>query len=137
MSKTWALGSVSGSLAASDVFVIPSRSEGYCLALVEAMSAGLPCVCTRVGIAPDVIRHGWNGLLVDRENCKELAEALLLLTRDPQLRENLAREAAASKVAPSLGEYAERLVDLYASLLPRRSELAEQPAGPFRQSGGQ
>ena len=51
-------------LAASDLFVLPSQSEGMPRALMEAMAMGLPAIATNVGGVPDVLRHGRDGVLV-------------------------------------------------------------------------
>jgi glycosyltransferase involved in cell wall biosynthesis len=80
-------------LAASDVFVLPSRAEGLGLALMEAMSAGLPCVASRVGGIPDLIEDGQNGLLVEPEDVAGLAKALLKLLEDRELAKRLGDRA--------------------------------------------
>jgi N-acetyl-alpha-D-glucosaminyl L-malate synthase BshA len=80
-------------LAASDVFVLPSRAEGLGLALMEAMSAGLPCVASRVGGIPDLIEDGQNGLLVEPEDVAGLAKALLKLLEDRKLAKKLGDRA--------------------------------------------
>ena len=73
--------------AAADVFVLPSRSEGMPLALLEAMACGLPSIVSNVGGVPEVIRHGINGLLFEPEDCRKLAEELASeLTREDQRR---------------------------------------------------
>ncbi len=104
-------------LAASDLFVLPSRSEGYGMALTEALAGGLPCIATRVGVAPDLIRDGQNGFLVAREDAKALADYMLRLARDKDDRERMSRVARSERVAPSTGEYASRVVALYETLL--------------------
>jgi len=122
---------VFGALAASDVFVLPSRSEGDSNALREALLAGLPCLSTRVGSAADVIRPGENGLLVDREDVSSLAGALRGLASDPELRTRLASGAASARIGPSLEEYAEQLMSLYESLLEQRGRRCPvTSAGP-------
>lgn len=60
-----------------DVFVLPSLSEGMSNALLEAMAAGMVCVCTPVGGAPDLIRDGENGILAASTTAKALADALV------------------------------------------------------------
>ena len=76
-------------LNAADIFVLPSRWEGWPLALAEAMAAGLPCVGTDVPGIRDIIDNGRTGLLVPSENPTALAEAIRKLTTDPALRDSL------------------------------------------------
>jgi glycosyltransferase involved in cell wall biosynthesis len=83
-------------LAASDIFVMPSRSEGQGLALVEALSSGLPCVAAAVGGIPSFLRHQENGLLFEREDSSALAAALLEMVRNDRLRSRLAARARPS-----------------------------------------
>ena len=72
-------------LAAMDVFVLPSHSEGMPNALLEAMAAGKPVVATRVGGSAEVIRDGKNGLLVAPQDPGGLAAAIARLRADPAL----------------------------------------------------
>jgi glycosyltransferase involved in cell wall biosynthesis len=50
---------------------------------MEALSTGLPVVATRVGGIPDIVAHGTTGLLVEKGNVEQLADALITLLRDP------------------------------------------------------
>ncbi len=70
-------------LAASDVFVLPSFSEGIPLSLVEAMAAAKPVVATAVPGNLDVVVDGRYGLLVPPGNAEALADALCDLLADP------------------------------------------------------
>jgi len=63
-------------LAASDLFVLPSLAEGFSLALIEALAAGLPVVATNVGGAGEVIRDREGGILVPPADSAALAAAL-------------------------------------------------------------
>ena len=109
---------ISKVLAVSDVFVLPSRSEGYGKVLVEAMMSGLPCISTKVGCATDVIENRVNGLLVDRGNEKQLTDAMISLAKNPKLRSKIACAVQArNDYAPTFSEYNDRLIALYKRLL--------------------
>ncbi|MFZ1787749.1 MAG: glycosyltransferase family 4 protein [Saprospiraceae bacterium] len=63
------LGWVSGEkkydlLRNTDIFILPSHYEGFPNALLEAMSSGIACISTNVGAVPDIIVHGYNGLII-------------------------------------------------------------------------
>lgn len=70
-------------LSEADIFVLPSRSEGFSNAIVEAMAASLPVVATRVGGNAEAVEDGVNGLLVPPEDPIALAAALVRLISDP------------------------------------------------------
>lgn len=72
---------------AADVFVLPTLSESCSMALLEAMSAGLPVVTTRVGGNLQLIQEGHNGLLVTPGDVQALTEALDALVTDAARRE--------------------------------------------------
>ena len=80
-------------LAASDVFVLPSRWEGLPMALLEGMMAGLPVIATRVEGVDEVVEPGTHGLLVPLESPTELAQAILQLLRSPQDRQRMGAAA--------------------------------------------
>ncbi len=78
---------------ACDIFVLPSDHEGWGLVLVEAMAAGKPVVTTDVGLAGEVVEDGVTGIVVPRRNERELAEAIVRLIEDGELREKIGEEA--------------------------------------------
>ena len=71
-------------LAESDIFVLPSRSEGFSNAIIEAMAASLPVVATNVGGNAEAIENGVSGYIVPSEDPDALAEAILRLVQDPE-----------------------------------------------------
>ncbi|MEX1198923.1 MAG: glycosyltransferase family 4 protein [Pseudohongiellaceae bacterium] len=96
----------------ADVFVLPSRFEGYGMVFAEALAAGLPVIATRAGAVPDVVPDT-AGLLVAPEDTQALSEALRSLLTRPDLRRQLqagARGAAAS--LPTWSDSARRIARL-------------------------
>ena len=110
-------------LAAADVFVLPSRSEGLPLALLEAMFAGRPIVATRVGEVPTVLADGAAGLLVDPGSPDQLAAAIDRLLGDPALAQTLGSRAQERANAEF---HVSRMVERYASLYRDALDRAAQ-----------
>jgi len=73
-----------------EALVLPSRSEPFGIAIVEALACRKPVVATRVGGIPEIIEDGKTGLLVDSDNSGALAEALIRVLKDRELRKVLA-----------------------------------------------
>jgi glycosyltransferase involved in cell wall biosynthesis len=76
-----------------DVVAMPSRSEGFPLAMVEAMLAAKPVVATRVGSIPEAIIDGETGILIDKNDTSALVQALQQLRDNPQQRRSLGERA--------------------------------------------
>jgi glycosyltransferase involved in cell wall biosynthesis len=105
-------------LASADAFVLPSRSEGLPLALLEAMFAGLPIVATRVGEVPAALADGDAGLLVEPGHPGELAGAIDRLLRDAELARRLGGRARVRALAEfDVTRMAARYESLYAPAL--------------------
>ena len=67
----------------SDIFAFPPIwDEGFGLPPLEAMAAGTPIVTSRSGTVPETVINGSTGLIVEKNNVEELAQALLLLLED-------------------------------------------------------
>ena len=77
----------------SDIYVLPSLSEGLPIGLLEAMALGSPVVASSVNGVPEVLQHGVNGLLVPPGDVNALLAALTQMASDPSLRERLAEAA--------------------------------------------
>ncbi len=80
-------------LAAADMFVLSSRWEGNSLSVMEAMAAGKPVIATAVGGVPELVQHGISGVLVPPGDVEALAEAILKLAGDRNLRRQMGKEA--------------------------------------------
>lgn len=111
------VGDVKAMLLAGDVFVLPSRSEGCCNALLEALEVGLPCVATKVGNAVEVLEGFGAGLLVPRNDPAALGIALVSVLRDERvLAEMASRARIPDSVRDRLGN-AQLMADLYEDAL--------------------
>lgn len=73
----------------SDLLLFPTRYEGFGLPLLEAMAAECPIITTDIPVVREIIRHGYNGLLVPYNNSKALARAALAVLRNPALCNHL------------------------------------------------
>jgi glycosyltransferase involved in cell wall biosynthesis len=80
-------------LSETDIFVLPSLSEGMSNVLLEAMSCALPVVVTGVGGALDMIRHGINGMLVPPGDPEALRDSLVYLMSNESFSVSLGNEA--------------------------------------------
>jgi glycosyltransferase involved in cell wall biosynthesis len=106
-------------LAAADVFVQPSLSEGLPLAVLEAMAAGLPVVATRVGGVAEAVRDGETGYLVPSADPPALADALAkVLGSEDRGAAFGARGRMRAEQEFSIGVMAERYRNLYLRRLP-------------------
>ncbi|UCH57292.1 MAG: N-acetyl-alpha-D-glucosaminyl L-malate synthase BshA [Candidatus Bathyarchaeota archaeon] len=99
-------------LGCSDLVVLCSETESAPLTLLEGMSASLPVVATRVGGIPEIIEDEVNGFLVSPKNPEAIAERILRLNSDPELRRRLgcaARETVLERYTSEkvVGQYME------------------------------
>ena len=85
--------------ADADLFVFPTRGDCLPLAVMEALTSGLPVVTTSVGALPEAVTHGETGWIVPPDDAPALAEALGTLASDSALRTRLSLAAAAVGLA--------------------------------------
>jgi glycosyltransferase involved in cell wall biosynthesis len=86
---------VLSALKASDIFVMSSRQEGTPIALLEAAAMGVPILASACGGIPEMVSDGQQALLVPPGNAPILAQALLRLAKNPELRARLGQNAKA------------------------------------------
>jgi glycosyltransferase involved in cell wall biosynthesis len=110
-------------LGGIDIFVLPSLSEAFSNALMEAMACACCPVATRVGGNPELVEHGRTGFLFSPGEPEELAAALRTLIENEQLRREFA-SAASAKVRDnfSIGAAARRMGEIYRHFLDRRGD---------------
>ena len=113
-------------LAAADVVAVPSVHfggfvDGLPNVALEAMAAGKPLVASRVGGLPELVRDHENGLLVDEKSSHALAEAIVSLAGDSDLRRRLGATAQAEITSTRSWEaVAERFVGIYGDVIADR-----------------
>jgi glycosyltransferase involved in cell wall biosynthesis len=86
-------------LAAADVFVLPSETESFGLAALEALSCGVPVVAADVGGLPEVVTHGVTGWLAPVGDVATFSQRVLDLVRNPQSWQAMSRAARADVLA--------------------------------------
>ena len=106
-------------LIGSDVFVLASKYEGYPIAVMEALSVGLPVVSTDVGGVPETVTEGVEGFLVPPGDPEALAAALLRLVGDPAARAVMGAAAVAAGRRFDIGSAVEEEQRVYAELAGR------------------
>ncbi len=99
-------------LAAMDVFVMPSTFEGGPTTVIEAMAMARPIVATGVGMVPEILRDGVNGIVIEPSSSAALVASTVRLLADPDLRARLGLEAGVA--AAGLG--IEHMVDRYVNV---------------------
>lgn len=106
-------------LPALDVFALSSLHEGLSIALVEALSSGVPAVCTAVGGVPEVLTHEREGLLVPAARATALEDALRRMAADGALRERFAAAALVRARAFDISAAVRRIESIYDEVLAR------------------
>jgi glycosyltransferase involved in cell wall biosynthesis len=114
-------------MAGSDVFVLPSHQEGMPVALMEAMSLGIPVVVTHVGGIPDIVSDGVDGLVVDPGRPDLLAGALLRVTADNELRGRLGAAAQLHSERFDIASASRSMESVYGELVNREGASEHLP----------
>jgi glycosyltransferase involved in cell wall biosynthesis len=117
-------------LNAADVFVLSSDYEGNPLAVMEAMAAGKPMVCTAVGGVPELVEDGC-GLLVPPQDAQALSKAMSNMLENPKARKFMGEKSARRAVERfDLRAMTEAYEDLYRSLIAN-NQSQRKHAQPF------
>lgn len=107
---------VSELLTQTDVLVLASLYEGLSHTLLEAISFGKPCIASNIGGNPEVITHGYNGLLFDPYNHIELRDHILKLVNDNDYYNKLANGALESTLKFNIDNNFKKVEDLLLQL---------------------
>ena len=96
-------------LSASDVFVLPTKAEGCCNAIIEAMGCGLPVVSSDMGFNYDILNKDYS-IMIDPEKTDEIELALLTYATDSQLRKEHAQKCLKVGSALSIDNRASNII---------------------------
>lgn len=107
-----------------DLFVLSSHLEGLCTSLLDAQVLRVPIVATAVGGVPEVVRDGVTGRLVQPLEPAPLAAAIVEALADPALRRAWVDGGLAAVEAFSIGNTAERTLEVYREVLQERARQA-------------
>jgi glycosyltransferase involved in cell wall biosynthesis len=107
---------VSTLIGLSDVFVIPSLSEGGPITLFEAMRMRKPVVATPVGLISEVLQDGESGFIVPLKDPDQMAQKILMLLNDPELALKMGEKGWHSSQGFDMSHYVRRLEEIYRSL---------------------
>ena len=105
--------------ASSDLFIFPSDSESFGNVTLEAMAAGLPCVCADATGSRSLVVPGETGTLAAADDADGFARALAELIGDAALRRRMGEAARARALTFSWDETMARLLGYYRELLAR------------------
>jgi glycosyltransferase involved in cell wall biosynthesis len=125
------VGQTSTCYSAADLFVLPSRHEPFGLVFLEAAAHGLPSIGTRVGGIPEIVLDGVTGLLVKPADPGALADAIVRLSTDDELRLRLG-EAARARVGELFT--ADSMVKGYATLFRNLLSASKGDIAPAAQA---
>jgi glycosyltransferase involved in cell wall biosynthesis len=75
----------------ADIYLMPSRSDAFGIAFLEAWAAGKPVIGARIGATPEVIKENIDGLLVEFDEPKDISEKVIILLKNKRLRKKLGK----------------------------------------------
>jgi glycosyltransferase involved in cell wall biosynthesis len=104
---------------AADIFCLPSTTmaESFGIVNLEAMASGIPIVASNLGGIPDIVKHGVNGLLAEPGNYQNLADNLLCLLKDEDMRKRFGDQGKKLVWNFSWDEIAMKTEQLYRDIL--------------------
>jgi glycosyltransferase involved in cell wall biosynthesis len=106
-------------LQQADICLLISHSEGFPLAILEAMSIGLPIIASNVGGVSKQVKQGYNGFLIERRDIQDLTEKIKLLMNSPTLRREMGKNSRSFYEKEfKLDKMVDKTIAVYQSILP-------------------
>ncbi len=106
-------------MSAFDIFTLSSRHEGKPVSMMEAFALGIPVVATKAGGIPEAVTHGEDGLLVELDDYRALADAWIALAADPERREQMSQAAAGNSSRFDAASATKSIESLYRDCVER------------------
>lgn len=105
-------------LASAETLVLPTYNEGHPYVILEAMSAGMPVISTKVGCIPEMVQDGVEGFLIESGDIESLVDRICLLLGDASLRNRVGRAARQRFLDQyTYSKFAERMNAVFAEVL--------------------
>ncbi len=104
-------------LRGADLFLLPSATESFGLAALEAMACAVPVVASAAGGIPEVVKDGENGFLAPPGDVPGMSERALRILNDSALRERMKRSAAQRALEFSANRVVPRYEQVYEEVL--------------------
>jgi len=113
---------IEGLFSALDIFVLSSKSEGFCRSLLEAMSCSLPVIATKISEIEEAIVDNKNGILVDFMNIEKMTNAIITMCNNKSMRmEFSARNRSDVEKKFSLVSHSNAIEQLYLSSIQKNA----------------
>ncbi|HPE85993.1 MAG TPA: glycosyltransferase family 4 protein [Bacteroidales bacterium] len=100
-----------------DIFLMTSETEGLGTSLLDAFASEVPVVATRAGGIPEIVKHNYTGLLADVKDPVQLAEYVLTLIRDPELKSALVKNAKQEMRTFTKQQTARKTLEIYQQVI--------------------
>lgn len=110
-----------------NVFLFTSKTEGLGSSVLDAMACGVPVVATKAGGVPELIAHGYNGLLAEVANADELATHVQSILSNMELREAIVTNATEAVKNFTTSVMASKTIAVYNSVLRKQGSEILQP----------
>lgn len=105
--------------AQAGIFVFPSMGEGFGLVILEALSAGLPVICSANCAGRDVIQDGYNGFVIEAGDTDALIDKIRWFNRHKELLPIMSRQARSTALEFTWEKYERKIADCMAEILRR------------------